>query len=307
LTNGLKASKIDRVRYGKWYDAWGVDRISIERTAMTTESASEETTYLLRRTAQDMDPHARRTASLVLRTDDGDDIRVIVDPIVSAVTVTVVIPTLNEARNLPHVLARIPSEIAELIIVDGHSTDGTTELARELWPDVRIVNQGGEGKGNALVAGFWAATGDIIVMLDADGSTDPAEIPRFVAALLTGADYAKGTRFVTGGGSSDITRIRRLGNKVLSGIVNHIWKVDYSDLCYGYNAFWRRHLPDVVPDCAGFEAETLMNIRVARSHLKVVEVPSFEADRVHGVSNLHARRDGMRVLRTILAERIRPR
>ena len=93
----------------------------------------------------------------------------------------------------------------------------------------------------------------------------------------------------------------------LAGLVNRMWDVNYSDLCYGYNAFWRRHLPDVVPDCSGFEVETLMNIRVARSHLRIVEVPSFEADRLHGVSNLHARRDGMRVLRTILAERVRPR
>jgi glycosyltransferase involved in cell wall biosynthesis len=248
----------------------------------------------------------RRRRSRPIDLRPVDDLQLITDPIVSAVPVSVVIPTLNEALNLPHVLARIPNEIAELIIVDGHSTDGTTELARELWPGVRIVNQSGSGKGNALAAGFWAATGDIIVMLDADGSTDPAEIPRFVATLLTGADFAKGTRFVTGGGSSDITRIRRLGNRFLSTLVNRIWSVDYSDLCYGYNAFWRRHLPDIVPDCAGFEVETLINIRVARSRLRIVEVPSFESNRLHGVSNLHARRDGMRVLRTILAERVRP-
>jgi glycosyltransferase involved in cell wall biosynthesis len=227
--------------------------------------------------------------------------------LVSKVSVSVVIPTLNEADNLPHVFERIPREIYELIIVDGHSTDGTPELAEQLWPDVRIVNQPGKGKGNALAAGFWAATGDIVVMLDADGSTDPAEIPRFVAALLTGADFAKGTRFVTGGGSADITTIRRLGNRALAGLVNRLWDVNYSDLCYGYNAFWRRVLPDLAPDCAGFEVETLINIRAARAKLRIVEVPSYEADRVHGTSNLNAKRDGMRVLRTIVAERIRPR
>jgi len=220
--------------------------------------------------------------------------------------VSVVIPTLNEADNLAHVFERIPREISELIIVDGHSTDGTPDMARELWPGVRIVNQTSRGKGNALAAGFWAATGDIVVMLDGDGSTDPAEIPRFVAALLTGADFAKGTRFMTGGGTSDITMLRKLGNRCLAGMVNTLWNVNYSDLCYGYNAFWRHHLLDIAPDCAGFEVETLINIRAARSGLKVVEVPSFEADRVHGTSNLNARRDGMRVLRTIIAERIRP-
>jgi glycosyltransferase involved in cell wall biosynthesis len=229
------------------------------------------------------------------------------DPVMNAVPVSVVIPTLNEALNLPHVLAALPQGVAELIIVDGRSVDATVEVARSLRPDVRIVHQTGKGKGNALSCGFMAATGDIVVMLDADGSTDPAEIPRFVAALITGADFAKGTRFVTGGGSSDITKMRRWGNRALSGLVNAMWDTNYSDLCYGFNAFWRRCLPEVLADCNGFEVETLMTIRLARSNLKVVEVPSFERDRLHGESNLRAVRDGMRVLRTIAAERVRPR
>ena len=137
-------------------------------------------------------------------------------------------------------------------------------------------------------------------------STDPGEIPRFVAALLSGADYAKGSRFLTGGGSSDITAIRRLGNWALSSAVNKLWGVNYSDLCYGYNAFWRRCLPFVAPDCNGFEVETLMNIRAARANLTIHEVPSFEYERQFGCSNLSAHRDGVRVLRTIVAERIRP-
>jgi glycosyltransferase involved in cell wall biosynthesis len=221
-------------------------------------------------------------------------------------TVSVVIPTLNEAKNLPDVMARLPRGVHEVIIVDGHSTDDTIAVARQLRPDVVIVEQSGRGKGNALTCGFWAATGDIIVMLDADGSTDPAEIPRFVAALLSGADFAKGSRFLSGGGSDDITTIRRLGNSVLSAVVNSLWKVNYSDLCYGYNAFWRRCLPFVAPDCNGFEVETLMNIRAARAGLAIHEVPSHEYERQHGVSNLSAHRDGMRVLRTIVAERVRP-
>ncbi len=240
------------------------------------------------------------------RHDSHQELRLVADPILSAARVSVVIPTLNEADNLPHVFERMPVEVAEVILVDGNSTDGTVEVAKQLWPHLIVVEQTGKGKGNALACGFWAATGDIIVMLDADGSTDPAEIPRFVATLLAGADFAKGSRFIAGGGSEDITRIRRIGNWGLAKVVNAIWGGQYSDLCYGYNAFWRRCLPFVTPDCEGFEVETLMNIRAARARLRIHEVPSFEYDRRHGTSNLRARRDGMRVLRTIFAERVRP-
>jgi glycosyltransferase involved in cell wall biosynthesis len=152
-------------------------------------------------------------------------------------TVSVVIPTLNEARNLPHVLARLPDGLHEVIVVDGNSVDDTVATARRLRPDVRIVIQNRCGKGNALACGFAAATGDIVAMVDADGSADPAEIPRFVKALLDGADFAKGSRFIDGGGSSDITRLRRLGNRMLSGLVNMLCGTEYSDLCYGYNVF----------------------------------------------------------------------
>ena len=221
-------------------------------------------------------------------------------------TVTVVIPTMNEAKNLPQVFERLPDWIDEVIVVDGHSTDDTVAVARTCRPDVKIVIQTGKGKGNALACGFKAATGDITVMLDADGSTDPAEIPRFVAALTNGFDFAKGTRFVTGGGSDDITVLRRIGNWGITTLVNRIWGSRYSDLCYGYNAFWTKSLPPSFADCNGFEVETLMNIRLAASDIKVVEVPSFEANRVHGTSNLQVGRDGRRVLRTILAEWIRP-
>ncbi len=220
-------------------------------------------------------------------------------------TISVVIPTLNEAENLRYVLERLPEMVSEVIIVDGHSTDDTVAVANDIRPDANIIYQDGKGKGNALGCGFKAATGEITVMLDADGSTDPAEIPRFVAALTNGYDYAKGTRFMTGGGSSDITPLRRLGNWGLTTIVNRIWHVKYSDLCYGYNAFWSRCVPTVA-DCSGFEVETLMNIRLADSTTRVIEVPSFEAPRRHGSSNLRVGRDGLRVFRTIIAEWVRP-
>ncbi|WP_281416657.1 glycosyltransferase family 2 protein [Actinocrinis puniceicyclus] len=231
-------------------------------------------------------------------------------------SVSVVIPTLNEAKNLPHVFARLPGGVHEVIVVDGHSVDDTCAVARRLRPDTRIVMQNRSGKGNALACGFAVSTGQIVVMLDADGSADPGEIPGFVQALLNGADFAKGSRFAPGGGSSDLTRLRTMGNRVLMAVVNRAYGTAYTDLCYGFNVFWRRHLPVLRLDSTtpprdgaqrlwgdGFEIETLIAIRVTVARLAVVEVPSFEHSRIHGASNLTAVSDGLRVLRTIFAER----
>ncbi|HEX3616694.1 MAG TPA: glycosyltransferase family 2 protein, partial [Solirubrobacteraceae bacterium] len=219
-------------------------------------------------------------------------------------TVTVVIPTLNEAENLPHVLNKLPSGVNELIVVDGHSTDETVRVARELRPDARVVLQDKEGKGNALACGFAAARGDIIVTVDADGSTDPEEIPAFIAPLIDGADFVKGSRYMRGGGSADITRIRSAGNRALGASVNLLFGTRYTDLCYGFSAFWRRCLPQLQVTCDGFEVETVINVRAAKAGLDVVEVPSYERDRIHGLSNLNACRDGSRALRAILRERL---
>jgi glycosyltransferase involved in cell wall biosynthesis len=227
--------------------------------------------------------------------------------------VSVVIPTLNEARNLHHVLGRLPADVGEVVVVDGNSVDDTVEVARRIRPDVKIVLQNRRGKGNALACGVAQCAGDIVVLMDADGSTDPSEITLFVAALLDGADYAKGSRFAAGGASLDITRLRRLGNRALSGLTNVLCRTHYTDLCYGYNAFWRLHTAALgfveVGDPGdrrlwgdGFEVETLINVRAARSGLRVIEVPTVEHPRIHGVSNLNAFTDGVRVLRIILTE-----
>ena len=165
--------------------------------------------------------------------------------------VSVVIPTYNEAKNLPHVFGLLPEDLHEVIVVDGHSVDDTVEVARSLRPDVVVVRQNRIGKGNAMACGFAAVTGDIVVMLDADGSADPREIERYVAALVDGADFAKGTRFTPGGGSADITRLRAWGNRWLNRIANALFGTRYTDLCYGYNAFWAHCLPALELDAGG--------------------------------------------------------
>jgi hypothetical protein len=239
-------------------------------------------------------------------------------------TISIVIPALNEAANLRVVLPALP-DVHEVILVDGNSVDGTVEVAQEVRPGIKVVHQTRRGKGNALACGFAAATGDVIVMFDADGSADPAEIPLFVRALVNGADYAKGSRFRGAGprggaqcGSADISHLRRLGNAGLNGLANGLFGTRFSDLCYGYNAFWRDILPllglppvsDRGPDAGrlswgdGFEIETVLSCRVAAAHLRVVEVPSYERRRIFGETNLRTFADGARVLRTIVVERV---
>jgi glycosyltransferase involved in cell wall biosynthesis len=218
--------------------------------------------------------------------------------------VSFVIPTLNEANNLPWLLPRIPSWAHEVVIVDGRSTDDTVMVARRLRPDATIVMEGRRGKGAALRAGFAAATGDIIVMIDADGSMVPEEAVVFVGALMAGADLVKGSRFLQGAGTGDMSFVRMLGNWGLTLTVRILYGGVFSDLCYGYIAFWRKHVATLDCDCDGFEIETLINVRALKNQLAIVEVPSFEAPRISGESNLHAIRDGWRVLTTILRERV---
>lgn len=232
------------------------------------------------------------------------------------VKVSIVVPVLNEARNLEVILPKLPP-VHQVVLVDGRSTDDTVETARRVMPDITVVTQTRRGKGNALACGFEAATGDIIVMFDADCSADPAEIPAFVDALVAGADFAKGTRYAAKGGSEDLTLLRSMGNRGLNGLANVLMRTHYTDLCYGYNAFWRDILPElnlpssrvsmINPDQRlwgdGFEIETLLACRVTAAGLRVSEVPSVEQPRLFGESNLNTWGDGARVLRTILAEK----
>jgi glycosyltransferase involved in cell wall biosynthesis len=220
-------------------------------------------------------------------------------------SVSVVIPTLNEADNLRLLLPTIPGWVSEVIIVDGRSTDETVCVAEAFARErhLSIVMESRKGKGAALRAGFHSALSDIIVALDADCSMHPCEILLLTAALMAGADFAKGSRFIQGGGTADMSRFRSVGNWGLMQIVNVLYGGSFSDLCYGYFAFWRRHLSVIDPTCDGFEVETFIKLQALKANLRIAEVPSFETLRVHGASNLRAIPDGLRVLRTILRER----
>lgn len=219
-----------------------------------------------------------------------------------AMTVSLVIPVRNEARNIAWVLEQITDDVDEIILVDGNSTDATVITARSCRPDIRVVSQQGTGKGDALRAGFLAATCDVVVMMDADGSMAPQEIRHYLHFLANGYDFVKGSRFIAGGGSLDITPFRRLGNKFLLTVFNSVFDSELTDLCYGFCAFHRRYLEVLSLQATGFEIEAEMTVRAMQSGLRVAEVPSMEMPRRYGQSNLRAVRDGFRVLNTVLRD-----
>jgi glycosyltransferase involved in cell wall biosynthesis len=223
---------------------------------------------------------------------------------VSASKISLVIPARNEAKNLQWLLPRIPPEVDEIILVDGLSTDQTVEIAQMVRGDLVIVHERRPGKGAALRAGFERATGDSIVMLDADCSMDPAEITRFVSLLATN-EMVKGSRFLPSGGTDDMTTLRRVGNLGLLTLANLMYGSRYSDLCYGFIAFRRSLLEPMQLDADGFEIEMQLVARATLLGARVAEVPSFEAARMFGNSNLNTFRDGWRVLRTMFRERVR--
>jgi hypothetical protein len=233
-------------------------------------------------------------------------------------TVSVVIPALNEEDNLPLVLEGLPP-VDEIVIVDGGSADDTVAIAREMRPDALVVRQTRRGKGNALACGFAASSGDIVVVLNADGSTDPGEIPRYVDALLSGAEVAHGSRFRDGGGDLVGRRLDRIGNALLSRFVNALFGTRFTDLGYGYNAYWRALLPllDLPPIDAprvkrgrvqwgdGPEIEPLINIRTAAQGLRVVEVSSVGYPPINGHPERHRLRRALRAMRVAFAEYVR--
>jgi len=219
-------------------------------------------------------------------------------------TVSVMIPTLNEAGNLPYVLNTVPQWVDEIVLVDGRSQDDTLRVAKVLHPEIRIVKELRPGKGAAMRAGFEAAKGDFIIALDADGSMDGVEIGAFRDALAAGADYVKGTRFGPGGGSADITTFRRFGDWGICMLIRVLFGARYTDATYGYIAVRKDCVDKIGINSDGFEVETLIGIRAHRAGLRTAEVPCFEANRIHGESNLNALRDGLRIFRTIVKERL---
>ena len=218
---------------------------------------------------------------------------------------SVIIPTRNEIVSIGQVIEEVKKCADNILVIDGNSDDGTSEAARKLG--VTVIMQNGNGKGAALREAFDYIDGDIIVMIDGDGSMRPSEIPLLIDAITSGADLAKGSRFLPGGGSEDITLVRKFGNLFFLRLVNLFWSTKYTDLCYGLEAFRKSALKELCPclKSKNFDIETEILIKAKKLGLKVVEVPSVELQRCHGKSHLNTLRDGFQILLRIVSEIIK--
>jgi glycosyltransferase involved in cell wall biosynthesis len=201
--------------------------------------------------------------------------------------VSVIICALNEEESLPYVLPKIPEWVDEILLVDGHSTDDTVEIAKKLCPRIRVLYQTGEGKGDALKYGVNETKGEIIVTLDADGETPPEEIELFIKPLLEDNDFAKGSRLF-GKRPFKMPRYRWFGNKVLAFTCNLLYGTHFSDICSGYNSFWKKEFLKLNLSYGkreiGCSMEQQMIVRAKKAGKKIKEVPINIAGRIAGKS-----------------------
>lgn len=216
--------------------------------------------------------------------------------------VSLLIPTLNEEGCIGRVLKEVPREVVdEIVIIDGHSKDRTEAEAKEqLRPEDKFIVQKGKGYGGAFLEGFEAATGDVLIMMDADGSHNPADIPKLVEKVRRGGEYVMASRYASGGHSEDDTIIRWFGNRMFTLMTNMVHGTRVTDSLYLFTAITRAGLKKLKLTSPGFEFCTEIVVKAHRAGLKFDEVPAVERARYAGKSKVNAFWHGLKILRMIL-------
>ena len=209
--------------------------------------------------------------------------------------ITIIIPTLNEAECIETVLKELShNDVDEILVVDGHSVDGTPELIRRLG--FNVITQDGKGYGAAMNTGIKHAIGDIIIPMDADGSYDPKDIPDLVECIENGFDVAFASRYLPDSGSHDDTIIRFVGNKLFTFLINKIHGVKISDSLFLYVAAKKEVFKSLNLGSSGFEFCIEFPIKMQKAGFRYTEIPSFERERIAGKSKVNAFLDGLRIL-----------
>jgi glycosyltransferase involved in cell wall biosynthesis len=216
--------------------------------------------------------------------------------------VTIIIPTADEELNIGRLLKNLQEYsllYSEIIVVD-HSSDHTPEIANALG--ARVIIEARAGKGVALLRGLREARTEYVVIMDADGSHRPSELPGVVAALRSGCDVAKGSRFVPGGGSKDLTPSRIFFNWLFTRIVNSLFGAKLTDLCYGYIGVRHALIDRISLGARGSAFDIELLVRAVCAKFIVREIPSFELARTDGPPRVRVITAGFEVLAIIFRE-----
>lgn len=216
--------------------------------------------------------------------------------------VSLLIPTKNEEGCIGRVLREVPRGIVnEIIIIDGHSTDNTTvEVKANIRSSDKLIKQKGSGYGSAFLQGLKMVTGDVIVMMDADGSHNPRDIVNIINKFKQGYEYVMATRYAKGGHSEDDTLIRFLGNKIFTFLTNIIHGTNVTDSLYLFTAISRKGLEKLHLTSLGFEFCTEIIVKAHKANLKFGEVPVVERARFAGKSKVNSFKHGLKILSIIL-------
>lgn len=217
--------------------------------------------------------------------------------------ISVIIPTRNEAGCIGRVLKEIPNKIVdEIIIIDGHSTDSTKQEAQAYLRKGKdkFIFQKKKGFGNALQQALSAARGDILIILNGDGSQDPKDIPKLVKKIKEGNEYVMASRYAKGARSDDDTIIRFIGNRSLTFFTNMLHRTHVSDSLFFYTAITRNGFKKLHLTSPNFEYCIEMLIKAKKAGLKFAEVPVIERSRFAGKSKVSALPTGWKILKVIL-------
>lgn len=216
--------------------------------------------------------------------------------------VSLLIPTRNEEGCIGQVLKEVNKKIVdEIIIIDGKSEDNTVNEAKhELRSQDKVIIQKNSGYGDAFIEGFEASKGDIIIMMDGDGSHDPKTIQNLIKKVEQGYEYVMASRYTKGGKSEDDTLLRFTGNKVFTWLTNVVHGTSVTDSLYLYTAITREGFKKLDLSSPGFEFCTEIIVKAHRAGLKFAEIPAIERPRIAGRSKVNAFWHGLKILRMIL-------
>lgn len=221
--------------------------------------------------------------------------------------VSLIIPTKDESGVIGSVLKEVPRNIIdEIIVIDGHSTDTTGEEAKaQLRPgEDKFILQKKKGFGSALLQAFKIAKGDVVVIMNADGSHNPKDIPALLKKIGQGYEYVMASRYMKEGRSDDDTIVRFIGNRTLTFLTNLFYGVNVTDSLFFYTAITRKGLNKLHFSSPGFEFCIEMLIKANKDGLKFAEVPVIERRRFSGKSKVNALSAGWKILMVILREKL---